>query len=206
MLCPILPANPCIPQDRHPSRFSALSVYPSVITSTTKTKQEMKASVRKALEDRDKGIAYDSKILTVEKYLDRWLEPIRDKGRPGTFKLHMVDVDTFLTILYVMVDDFCQSRPQKEQHPGPDSSLCPSEVLTLAIFARWARFTSERGFYRYASARLIGAFPSLPNRSQFNWLVRHSPGLIEEIALRLADMMETQRCPYLALNSSATPF
>jgi hypothetical protein len=30
MLCPILPANPCIPQDRHPSRFSALSVYPSV--------------------------------------------------------------------------------------------------------------------------------------------------------------------------------
>ena len=24
----------------------------------------------------------------------------------------MVDVDTFLTILYVMVDDFCQSRPQ----------------------------------------------------------------------------------------------
>ena len=31
----------------------------------------------------------------------------------------MVDVDTFLTTLYVMVDDFCQSRLQK-QHPGPD--------------------------------------------------------------------------------------
>jgi hypothetical protein len=66
----------------------------------------------------------------------------------------MVDVDTFLTLLYVMVDDFCQSRPQKAQHPGPDASLSPSEVLTLAIFARWARFTSERDFYRYASARL----------------------------------------------------
>jgi hypothetical protein len=59
----------------------------------------------------------------------------------------MVDVDTFLTILYVMVDDFCQSRPQTEQHPGPDASLSPSEVLTLAIFARWARFGSERDFY-----------------------------------------------------------
>jgi hypothetical protein len=78
----------------------------------------------------------------------------------------VVDVDTFLTILYVMVDDFCQSRPQKEQHPGPDASLSPSEVITLAIFARWSRFSSERDFYRYASARLIGAFPSLPGRSQ----------------------------------------
>ena len=56
------------------------------ISSTTKTKQEMKAAVRKALEARDKGIAYDSENLTVEKYLDRWLEGIRDKVRPGTFK------------------------------------------------------------------------------------------------------------------------
>jgi hypothetical protein len=117
----------------------------------------------------------------------------------------MLDVDTFLTILYVMVDDFCQSRPHKEQRPGPDASLSPSEVLTLAIFARWARFTSERDFYRYASTRLIGAFPSLPHRSQFNRLVRHSLGLIEEIALQLADMMETHRCPYQALDSSAMP-
>jgi hypothetical protein len=37
----------------------------------------------------------------------------------------MLDVDTFLTALYVMVDDFRQSRPQKEQHPGPDASLSP---------------------------------------------------------------------------------
>jgi hypothetical protein len=71
----------------------------------------------------------------------------------------MVDVDTFLTTLYVMVGDFCHSRPQKAQHPGPEASLSPSEVATLAIFARWARFTSERDFYRYASARLSEAFP-----------------------------------------------
>jgi hypothetical protein len=117
----------------------------------------------------------------------------------------MLDVDTFLTILYVMVDDFCQSRPHKEQRPGPDASLSPSEVITLAIFARWARFTSERDFYRYASARLIDAFPTLPERSQFNRSVRHSLGLIEEIALHLADVLEAQRCPYQALDSAAMP-
>ncbi len=48
------------------------------ITSTTKTKAEMKAAVRKALEDRDNGITHDSENLTVEMYMDRWLESTRD--------------------------------------------------------------------------------------------------------------------------------
>jgi hypothetical protein len=117
----------------------------------------------------------------------------------------MVDVDTFLTTLYVMVDDFCHSRPQKEQHPGPETSLSPSEVVTLAIFARWARFGSERDFYRYASSRLRDAFPTLPHRSQFNRSVRDHLDLIEEVALHLAEVMKAQRCPYEALDSSAMP-
>jgi hypothetical protein len=75
----------------------------------------------------------------------------------------MLDVDTFLTTLYVMVDDFCHSQPPKRR-PGPDASLCESEVLTLAIFARWSRFASERDFYRYASGHLRDAFPTLPER------------------------------------------
>jgi Sulfotransferase domain len=69
----------------------------------------------------------------------------------------MVDVDTFLTTLYVMVDDFCHSQPPKSK-PGPEASLCESEVITLAIFARWSRFASERDFYRYAQSRLRDAF------------------------------------------------
>jgi hypothetical protein len=76
----------------------------------------------------------------------------------------MLDVDTFLTTLYVTVDDFCQSRTPKSQ-PGPEASLCATEVLTLAIFARWSRFNSERDFYRYADTELRDAFPTLPDRS-----------------------------------------
>ncbi len=91
----------------------------------------------------------------------------------------MVDVNTFLTTLYVMVDDFCHSRPQKERLSGPDASLSPSEVITLAIFARWSRFGSERDFYRYAKSNLHDAFPTtLPDRSQFNRCVRSQAGLI----------------------------
>ena len=84
----------------------------------------------------------------------------------------MVDVDTFLTTLYVMVDDFCHSHPQENEEARPTSFLCASEVITLAIFARWWRFSSERDFYRYAKDHPADAFPTLPDRSQFNRLVR----------------------------------
>src|SRR5215203_1186876 len=117
----------------------------------------------------------------------------------------MLDVDTFLTALYVMVDDFCHSQPHKRR-PGPKASLSDSEVITLAIFARWGRFCGERDFYRYARRRLHEAFPTLPDRSQFNRLVRSRVGLIEEVALHLALVPDTRNSAcYEALDTSAMP-
>jgi hypothetical protein len=118
----------------------------------------------------------------------------------------MVDVDTFLTILYVMVDDFCQCLLPKRK-PGPQASLSESEVVTLALFARWSRFSSKRDFYRYATSRLHDAFPTLPGEasSQFNRLVHHHLDLIEAVALHLVELMEAQECSYEALDTSAMP-
>lgn len=115
----------------------------------------------------------------------------------------MLDVDTFLTALYATTDDFHKSRPKKQRRPGPDASLSPSEVATLAIFARFSRFASERDFYLYAHAHLRDAFPTLPDRSQFNRLVRSHAGLIEGVALHLAQMTGAHGCPYEALDSAA---
>ena len=117
----------------------------------------------------------------------------------------MLDVDTFLTTLYVMVDDFCHSQPPRRR-PGPDASLSESEVITLAIFARWSRFASERDFYRYATGHLTDAFPPLPERSQFNRLLRSCTELIEGFSLHLASLLtDVRECPYQALDSSAMP-
>jgi Transposase DDE domain len=116
----------------------------------------------------------------------------------------MVDMDTFLTTLYVMVDDFCHSHPP-DSKPGPEPSLCASEVITLSVFARWSRFASERDFYRYADTKLRDAFPTLPDRSQFNRLVRSHANLIEAFALHLANLLEAGKCSYQALDSSAMP-
>lgn len=117
----------------------------------------------------------------------------------------MVEVDTFLTALYVMVDDFHKSRPGGRRHPGSDASLCESEIVTLAIFSRFSRFASERDFYRYARAHLCDAFPTLPSRSQFNRGVRLHIEFIEEVALHLAEVMGAHACPYEALDSTAMP-
>jgi hypothetical protein len=117
----------------------------------------------------------------------------------------MLDVDTFLTTLYVMVDDFCHSHSPTPKKPGPQASLCASEVITLAIFARWGRFSSERDFYRYARTCLCNAFPTLPDRSQFNRLVRYHTELIEAFVVHLVAVLDAQRSPYEALDSSAMP-
>jgi hypothetical protein len=117
----------------------------------------------------------------------------------------MLDMDTFLTTLYVITDDFCQSHTSERQRPGPQAYLCESEVITLAIFARWSRFSSERDFYRYAEGHLRGAFPTLPDRSQFNRLVRLYTDTIEQMALHLARIMKGSRSAYQALDASAMP-
>jgi hypothetical protein len=117
----------------------------------------------------------------------------------------MLEVDTFLTALYVMVDDLCHSHQTERSRVGPDASLCASEVITLSIFGRWSRFASERDFYRYAEAHLKEAFPTLPDRSQFNRLVRFYAEDIEYIAVKLGQIMEGGEHPYQALDASAMP-
>src|ERR671936_662114 len=117
----------------------------------------------------------------------------------------MVDVDTFLTTLYVMVDDFCKASLLPEPHPGPQATLSRSEVVTLALFGQWQGFGSERGFYRYAHQHLRAAFPTLPSREQFNRHVRQQSEALVACFLHLVQVLAAQRCPYEALDSSGIP-
>src|SRR4051794_31498752 len=77
--------------------------------------------------------------------------------------------------------------------PAPQASLSEREAITLAIFARCSRFASERHFYRYAEAKLRDAFPTLPDRSQFNRCVRSCTELIEAFLLHLASLLEVRK-------------
>src|SRR5436305_2336910 len=115
----------------------------------------------------------------------------------------MKDTETFLTTLYVMVDDFCKAKwPLEVIHTGPQASLSRSEVVTLAVFGQWSRFESERAFYRYAQRHLRWAFPSLPAREQFNRLMREDREVIVSFGLSLVQLMQAQDGLYELLDSS----
>lgn len=101
----------------------------------------------------------------------------------------MVDLETFLTALFTLVDDFCQAHPLPP-HPGPQCKLSPGEAITLLLFAQWARFRSERDFYRFAQQHLRSLFPSLPSRPQLNRQWRALYPQVCAVLAFLADLLE----------------
>ena len=118
----------------------------------------------------------------------------------------MIDLDTFVTLLYVSVDDYCKANlPADPRRAGRQPSLSRSEVITLGLIEQWAVFRSERAFYRYACRHLRPAFPSLPDRSQFNRLLRAQQRTITGCALALADVCDAARAAYEVLDCTAAP-
>lgn len=114
----------------------------------------------------------------------------------------MLDVDTFLTTVYVLVDELDQREGSGPIGSGPVAALSRSEVVTLAIFAQWGRFGSERAFYRYAERHLRPAFPTLPARSQYNRLLRRALPLLVRVTQALAHWLTPQGCAYEVLDST----
>jgi len=86
----------------------------------------------------------------------------------------MLDLDTFLTTVYCLVDDVYQAeiRPCLPRRTGPPARLSDSEVLTVGLLAQWNIFPSQRAFWRWAQTHLRPYFPGLPSLSRFNRLLR----------------------------------
>ena len=85
----------------------------------------------------------------------------------------MLDLDSFLVSLYVLVDDWWKLEHSSESpRAGRPALLTDPEVITLAILAQWPRFRSERDFWRFAHAHLRPYFPNLCSQSQLNRRVR----------------------------------
>jgi len=99
-----------------------------------------------------------------------------------------MDIDTFLTELYIVVDDFDKERVPPKLGEGRSDSLTRSEVITLSLFGCWFRFRSQREFYAWALRNLRSAFPTLPDRSQFNRLQRRH----RDVILAVGDYLENE--------------
>src|SRR5215203_716066 len=85
----------------------------------------------------------------------------------------MLDLDSFLVSLYVLVEDWWKLEHSSEPpRAGRPALLTDPELITLTILAQWPRFRSERDFWRFAHAHLRPYFPNLCTQSQFNRRVR----------------------------------
>lgn len=115
----------------------------------------------------------------------------------------MLDVETFLTTLYVLIDGFAKTQvAAAPPRAGRRGRLSLSEVLTLAVLGQWSAFSSQRAFYRYAQRHLISAFPTLPARSQFNRALRAAEGALSQLGPYLAAMLGAAEAPYEVLDAT----
>lgn len=106
-----------------------------------------------------------------------------------------LDLETFFTVLYVIVDDLYQEQvqPQMPASGGPPICMSDSEVLCLGLAAQWRSgvpWKTERGILRYVHKHLRPLFPTLLSQSAFNRRLRRLWGafiLIQAaVAKRLA--------------------
>jgi hypothetical protein len=89
-----------------------------------------------------------------------------------------MDLDTFLTTLYVLVDDWykAEGATYMRRRKAGGMKLSDSEVLTIALAGQWrvgVPWQSERGVVRYLLAHGRGWFPQMLNISAFNQRVRN---------------------------------
>jgi hypothetical protein len=107
-----------------------------------------------------------------------------------------LDLETFLTTLYVMVDDLFQQhvRPRLPACGRPDPKLSESEVLCLGLAAQWrcgVPWKSERGCLRYIAKHLRPLFPGLTTQSAFNRRLRRLWGAFLLLQEALAEELIT---------------
>lgn len=101
-----------------------------------------------------------------------------------------MDLDTFLTAVYVFVDDVYRERfgRFRAKRRGRPPLLSDSEVLTLALLAQWHGRGSERSFLRFAAVYWRAYFPRI-GQSGFNKRVRALRSVLAMIAVDVGRRM-----------------
>ena len=77
--------------------------------------------------------------------------------------------------LYVTCDDQLKNHPERvPARPvvGFQPQITDAELVTVAVMQALLGYTSERRWLRYARARLLGMFPTLPRQAGYNKRLR----------------------------------
>src|SRR5215212_5610682 len=118
----------------------------------------------------------------------------------------MLDLDSFLVSLYVLVDDWWKLKYSSQPpRTGRPALLTDPEAITLAIVAQWPRFRSERDFWRFAQAHLRSHFPNLCSQGQFNRRVRALEPEMRALQRAFAEELSEPSAVYCVLDTTLIP-
>lgn len=121
-----------------------------------------------------------------------------------------MDTDTFVTALYVLVDDTLNpnptSRPNKRGRPG---YLTASELVTVMLLLQWNARGSESEALRYATRHWTHFFPGLAKvqQSAFNQAARKHAGLAMRVGQAAVAQLAERKggWSYETLDCTAVP-
>jgi hypothetical protein len=94
-----------------------------------------------------------------------------------------IDIETILTIIFVMVDDWYQKTELKPTRckTGRKAKFANSEVVTLMLASDFIPFPGEMQWVGYIKANHRALFPAMLSQSQFNRRARALRGHIERL-------------------------
>ncbi len=116
-------------------------------------------------------------------------------------------VETFLTALYTLVDDWYQAHaPQLlAGKPGAKPLFSDSEVLALALAQHWLGFPTERAWLRRVRHEYLPLFPRLLSQSEFNRRARNLCWLLNRLRAWLLQQWGVRAAPYRLIDSTPIP-
>ena len=118
-----------------------------------------------------------------------------------------IDIETILTIVYVLVDDWYEVEGKNwlKGKVGCRPSFKDSEVLTLMLCSDYIPYPAEQQFLEFIRANHGTLFPLLPDQSQFNRRSRNLRHLLEVLRRYWLSELGAFEAKYYLLDTKPIP-
>jgi integrase len=100
-----------------------------------KTREEVRRKLAKAMSDRDGGLVFNAGALTVEEYMDRWLNDVKDTVRQSTHERYEYAINPHITpaLGRIKLKDLTPAQVRWFYRQRLDSGLAPATVHKMHV-------------------------------------------------------------------------
>jgi transposase len=118
-----------------------------------------------------------------------------------------LDMETLLTTMYVLIDDWYQEQGQGllQGKTGAKAAFSDSELLTLILARDYLPYPGETQYVGWLKANYGQMFPKLVDQSQFNRRGRALQQVLEALRRYWTDQLGASWCDCLLLDTKPVP-